>query len=73
MQELTVKNMSELTAPQFSILRNLMVSEHQEILGKSFMESIEDWESAHHMEDSGPIFQGPNEQEHRMTLQLKRS
>lgn len=44
--ELTVKNMNDLTAPQFAALQVLMVSENQEVLGKSFTESIEDWESA---------------------------
>lgn len=155
-QNLAVKNMKELPAPQFAALRNLTVSDHQEILGKSFIESIDDWEAASHdqvlglcflleeqpvgltlfkkqpphsasihglkittpwqrqglghlafqlaleqlklawpevtqlalavdaenipaikiykaagMSDSGPVFQGPNGQEHRMTLQLK--
>lgn len=155
--DLAVINMNELTAPQFAALRALTVSAHQEVLGKSFEESIEDWESADHnhvlglcflikdqpvgmtlfekqpahtasihglkiatpwqrqglghlafrlavdqlkvawsdirilklavdaentpaimiyraygMSDSGPIFKGPNGQEHRMELQLKR-
>ena len=45
-QDLTVKNLNELTAPEFAALRNLTVSAHQEVLGKSFLESIDDWESA---------------------------
>lgn len=45
-KELAVKNMNELTAPQFAALRVLTVSDHQEVLGKSFLESISDWEAA---------------------------
>jgi len=40
-QELVVKNLSELTTLEFDALRALTVSEHQEILGKSFRESID--------------------------------
>jgi len=46
LKNLAVKNINELTALQFAALQVLTVSEHQEILGKSFKESIKDWESA---------------------------
>ena len=55
-KDLTVKNMSELTTGQFAALGALTVSEHQEVLGKSFKESIEDWESAHHDKVLGLCF-----------------
>jgi len=54
--DLAVINMSELTAPQYAALRNLRVSEHQEVLGISFEESIEDWECAHHDQALGLCF-----------------
>ena len=43
---LVVKSLNEITAAQFAALRALKVSEHQEVLGKSFLESITDWEDA---------------------------
>lgn len=43
---LIVRNMTELTSAQFAALRQLTVTPHQEVLGKSFLESIEDWENA---------------------------
>lgn len=55
-QGLTVKNIKELTEPEFVALGVLTVSEHQEVLGKSFKESIEDWESAHHDQVLGLCF-----------------
>jgi ribosomal protein S18 acetylase RimI-like enzyme len=48
--------MNDLTAPQFAALKSLYVSEHQEVLGKSFGESIEDWESANHDQVLGLCF-----------------
>ena len=45
-QVLTIKNLNELSESELIRLRELTVSDHQEILGKSFGESIEDWESA---------------------------
>lgn len=42
MAELTAQKLNELTASQFATLRVLKVSEHQEILGKTFEKSIED-------------------------------
>ncbi len=44
--DLVVKHISELTDTQFKALGKLTVSKHQEVLGKSFRESIEDWELA---------------------------
>jgi RimJ/RimL family protein N-acetyltransferase len=55
-QDLAVKNMNELTAAQFASLQNLTVSAHQEVLGKSFNESIEDWRSAIHDQVLGLCF-----------------
>ena len=54
--DLAVKNINELTAPQFAALQVLTVLERQEILGKSFKESIEDWKSAHHDQVLGLCF-----------------
>lgn len=44
--ELSAKDMRDLTDGQFAALRELNVSEYQEVLGKSFLESIDDWENA---------------------------
>jgi RimJ/RimL family protein N-acetyltransferase len=54
--ELFVKNMNELTPDQFMALRRLKVSQRQEFLGKSFEESIEDWENATREEVLGLCF-----------------
>ncbi|SFI26150.1 GNAT family N-acetyltransferase [Jannaschia pohangensis] len=44
-QEISVIDFRALTEKQFAALRTLKVSDRQEVLGKSFLESIEDWES----------------------------
>lgn len=44
--ELAAVDINALTEGQFTELRHLTVSEHQEVLGKSFLDSIEDWENA---------------------------
>ncbi len=43
--ELAAVDINALTKVQFAALRKLEISEHQEVLGKSFLESIEDWEN----------------------------
>ena len=44
--DLSIVDMNELKETQFATLRESKVSERQEVLGKSFAESIEDWETA---------------------------
>jgi len=45
-KELSVLDIAALSEEQFAALRHLQVSKRQEVLGKSFHESIEDWERA---------------------------
>ncbi|MEL6599593.1 MAG: GNAT family N-acetyltransferase [Pseudomonadota bacterium] len=44
--ELTVRNLADLTSTEFRRLERLEVSARQEVLGKSFAESLEDWRAA---------------------------
>ncbi|MBV2359097.1 GNAT family N-acetyltransferase [Thalassococcus sp. CAU 1522] len=44
--ELSLMEIGALSDKQFTALRQLRVSKRQEVLGKSFLESIEDWEIA---------------------------
>ena len=43
---ISLKDLADLSETQFAALRDLRVSDHQEVLGKSFHESIADWENA---------------------------
>ena len=44
-QKLSVLELSALSQVQFAALRTLQVTERQSVLGKSFLESIDDWEN----------------------------
>lgn len=44
--ELTILEMAALSDQQWDALRQSTVTERQEVLGKSFLESIEDWKRA---------------------------
>lgn len=55
-EKLSAMDMTELTEHQFAVLQKLKVSAHQEVLGKSFLESIKDWEDASKDEVLGLCF-----------------
>ena len=54
--EFSVKDLCALTEGQLAALRKLRVSEHQEVLGKSFLESVADWDNAPEGEVLGLCF-----------------